>query len=378
MKKIAILILLLCTATIFYLIGIYTGKSNLFTLEILKKYQNGIIRDNKPLIETPEKKYSELMDLAFTDSLIQENEQILPAVRSIDDLEKVLRSSLNNIDEFYSFFHNIRIVEYKMRSKNILEIVYEISCQKRSAFAYMKGESNYNLGFLVIPGSGQNQGYEMTMDYPGNYQKNILNILKSYCDTYLLIKLNQGNYAIHNGKRKLNKNFIVNYYLNRGGSYSARYIEDALVLVKYIQEKYKYSGISGLSQGGEAALISSLFSKPNYAIISSGYTVLTDKIEYASHNQIIIPGIQNFINSNGVRDSIARSNTKWLFTWGSKESAVYGIEARDSLTLKKFRLLPNVTCVIHNHGHIYPDSAIKDFMQINQNRDKDEAKNLKR
>ncbi len=305
------------------------------------------------------------MEVAFTDSLIQENEQILPAVSSIDDMEKILQGSLNDNEEFYHFYREIKIIESKARNENILEIVYSIRGKRRSAYAYLKGSANHALGFLVIPGSGQNQGYAMINDSRDNYQKNIIKILQPYASLYVLIKLNQGNYAIHDGKQKLNKNFIVNYFLNRGGSYSARYIEDALALTKYIQQRHDYCGIAGLSQGGEAALISALFSKPDYAIISSGYTVLTDKIEYASHNQIIIPGIQRMINSNAIRDSIAAAKTKWLFTWGKRESDLYGIEAVDSLTVKKIGPLPNVTYGIHYQGHIYPDTLIKEFMDKN-------------
>jgi|GEM_PF-1941478 len=309
--------------------------------------------------------YTSVLASAFTDPLVQKENQMLPAVTSVDELSLILQNSLNSTDELYTFFRSISITGHEIINNNILKVTYDFKGKKRAAYAYVNLKNDNTMGFLIVPGSGQNQGYEIFNGEKGNYQKNILDLLNPFGNTYILIKLNHDVYAIHDGEYKLNFNSYINYFINEGGSYSARYIEDGLALMKFIKQQNRFSGISGLSQGGLAALIIALLSVPEYAIISSGYSVLMDKFDISAHNQIMIPGISNILNTNTLKKSIIKSNTKWLFTWGKQEPDIYGIEAYDSLMYKKFGQLPNIRYGMHNFGHMYPDSIITDFLLQN-------------
>lgn len=135
-----------------------------------------------------------------------------------------------------------------------------------------------------------------------------------------------------------------------------------LALSKFIKFEYEQLYVCGLSQGGYAALINALQSNPQKAIVASGYTVLFDQPYVSGHDQLIIPGIGEVYNSEGVRMQIQETNTQFLFTWGLKEPGAYGIDARDSLTLKFFDQLTNVKCYIHPKGHIYYGPAIREFL----------------
>jgi len=353
---------LISLAIFFFGFGIQLISPKCFPYKILNAKEGQFNTKNDLKNKDSDSIYSELLKMAFRDSLVCKNKQILSAVNSIHDLKTILEIYLHNVDSFYTFYNSIKIINGEIIQEGIIKVNYEISGKPHSAYAYLKSGKENKTGFLVIPGSGENQAYSMITQQGSNYQKNILEILQPFGDVYILLKLNESQYAIHNGRYKLNYDFIVNYFLNRGGSYSSLYIEDGLVLIKFIKEKHRYSGIAGLSQGGLAALISALFSKPDFAIISSGYSVLLDKIEFAGQMQIIIPGIQKILNSNVLKDSIVRTKTEFLFSWGQKEDNLYGIEASTSLTLKEFGFLPNVECVIHKYGHVYPDSIIQNFL----------------
>jgi hypothetical protein len=119
----------------------------------------------------------------------------------------------------------------------------------------------------------------------------------------------------------------------------------------------------GLSQGGLATLINALESQPDFAVIASGYSVLSGKIEWSGHDQIIVPGISRRINEDSILQEFGDSKTKWLFTYGFEEQGIYKMEAQEMLTASAVEGLPNVEVEIHEKGHLFPVEEIRGFIK---------------
>ncbi len=150
--------------------------------------------------------------------------------------------------------------------------------------------------------------------------------------------------------------------LDHGASYSAHYIASSLAITKYLQDKYDKVVVAGLSQGGNAALLNSLQSQPDAAIIASGFTIINEKAKWAGHDQIIIPGIRNRLSFDVIRSRIQQSTTRFLFTYGKEDVGTFKIEAEERLTCDYLSGTQNVECKIHNGGHVFPKDIITGFL----------------
>ena len=85
---------------------------------------------------------------------------------------------------------------------------------------------------------------------------------------YTFIKPNEDCLAFYNGEGKVNIAFFVNWLLNNATSFSAAYIVSAMAITKYLQQRHDKVVVAGLSQGGGAALLTSLQSRPTAAVIA--------------------------------------------------------------------------------------------------------------
>lgn len=181
----------------------------------------------------------------------------------------------------------------------------------------------------------------------------------------MLIKPNEGLRAVHDGERRLSDEFIINWHLNRGGSYSASYLLEAIALHLYLQEHAERVVLAGLSQGGQAALITALLGpEPDALVISSGYSVLSysstsPTAEWAGHNQIIVPGIAPLLAPERLAEELTFPT---LFTYGREERGVYRVEAEERLTCRALEDVEDIACVVHDDGHSFPVPEIVAFL----------------
>lgn len=338
--------------------------------EITHENKSKMIQDIvKP--ESYSKIQIELMNYAFTDPIIK-TEKIYKPITSIMDIYTHNSRILVLYDEFENIYQALRIKSVKQLyldegKTRVVRVEYNYKTNSYYSYAYGKIPdkcSKRKSAALIIPGSGHNQSYKIANNDETNYHYGIFEALSFVNDIYIYIKPNQSVLAWHNGVNKLDDDFYVNYHLNQGGSYSASYIVNSLALSKYISSCYDKTVLAGLSQGGTAALLNSIQSKPDVAIISSGYSVINSRVEWAGHNQIIIPKVMgDLYNYKVLFDSIKNTNTQFLFTWGRKEKGTYGFESVKQESCIKFKSISNLTCVVHKEGHIFPAEVIKDFIK---------------
>jgi hypothetical protein len=319
------------------------------------------------LSEKNVQKESEIMDYAFTGPLIS-NDFIHPAIVSLNDILQVNISMFMKASTFFAAYDNLIVdsaesLSFDRDMTKVLRLNYQLGCKPYSAFAYGDISEKKEKAILIIPGSGMNQSYGIYVNDPNNYHYGIIDAVVDDYNTFVFIKPNEDILSFHNGNKKLSYDFITNWQLNRGSSYSATYIVHSLAIMKYLQSQYPTVAVAGLSQGGAAALLNALQSKPNAAIISSGYSIILQTIaEWSGFNQIILPGVSDIFRPDQLIIAIDEMETEFLFTYGSQEADVYGIEAEEQLTCSYFEHLSNVQCRIHSGGHSFPNALISSFL----------------
>jgi len=313
----------------------------------------------------------EVFKHAFTDNVYQ-GELYYESINSLNEIKDRNDSIFLNILDFDNAYKNIEIKsteEIKIKNKNIgvIKINFDYKDKIYEAFSY--GSDNKcdpkSSASLVIPGSNSNQSLSIISEDTKNYHYGIISPLKKInSKIFVLIKPNEDFLAWHNGKgKKLGGDFIYAYHVNRQGSYSASYILQSLAFTKWMKKCYGKIILAGLSQGGGATLLNAMQSKPDYAIIASGFTLYSKFIDWSGFDQILnIPNYHKYFDEKKLIDSLKKSPTKWMFSWGEDEVGLYKIEALNKFTAKKIQNLKNVKTIIHTKGHVYDHSSIENFL----------------
>lgn len=309
----------------------------------------------------------ELLRFAFTDPLIEDRALLYEPLSKLADIRASLDSLFISTDDFWALSEGVQVLGHSMveleSGPTILQVTFEVDGAVRQAYAYgdlIPSGAAPNGAALIIPGSGHNQALSIATSDPRNYHCCMWGALEGFAK-FVQIKPNEDARAIHNGSAKLNSDFYVVDFLERGGSYSATYIAEAAAILTFLKSHYETTSLLGLSQGGKAALITALLSEPDALVVASGYsTISVELVQWAgASNQIIIPGLADKMQF----DYLARNlTTPTLFTWGKREVGTYQIESRNGETCKKVKQVEHFTCLIHDRGHIYPETEVLSFL----------------
>lgn len=352
-------------AILFVVIGFSIAKLKVFPYKFIEKSFKMIFSFSADEPEYETIKDELILSSLFKDPIIKKNNFIYDKINSIDELYETLNKEIIYEDSLELIYDKIVVLSDSSflvyDTTECISIKYKYEDQVRTAYSFKKG-SNKEKACLIIPGSGNNQSSEIVLEQKSNYHNGFQSLLleKDY-STYTYIKPNEDILAYHNGTKKLNQVGYVNWYLNQGSSYSLGYIVHTIAYVKYLKQNYDFTLVAGLSQGGLASLVNSIVSEPDLAIVSSGYSILYDKLEPSGHNQLIIPNISSLTQSNKMLEKLKMSKTNYIFTYGKSESSIYKVEALDSLTFKFFNL-PNASFIIHDGGHVFPLNELKNYL----------------
>jgi hypothetical protein len=335
-------------------------------------YLNKTLQDWLPEQVVEYRGEAELLTYAFTRPVVEFDLYYSP----ITDLAGI-RDANNRIfvlrEGFETSFENLILLgaEQLTRPKGALPVLrvrfrYQERIHEAFAYGLLRGvcDQSKSAG-LIIPGSGINQSASIAAEDTNNNGYGIVQAVNEWGGmAFVLIKPGEDFLAWHDGKgSKLNRDFILNWHLNREGAYSASYLVQSLAITKWMKGCYGKTLVAGLSQGGSAALINALQSEPNYAIVASGFSVINAEAEWSGHDQIIgVPGYGELFNPEHLAGKLKNSPTQWLFSWGKNEVGTYKIEAEEQLTAKIIREHSNVIVSIHNGGHSFPKEAIKNFL----------------
>jgi hypothetical protein len=285
------------------------------------------------------------------------------------------QSIFMKVDSLNKAYDEIQIqghefINLKSRNWKVLKVNFHYQKKDFSAFCYMRNNlilKNLNTYAFIIPGSGLNQSYQIYTGQGYSYQGSILPIFDSIVNNVLIfIKPNEAFLAWHDGKgKKLNQESIVNWHLNRGGSYSYSYLVQTLAISKWVNYNNGSLIISGISQGGQVAFLNSLFSKPRIVIAASCLSSFNESVEFSGHNQLIgIKELPAISDSNWLFSKLEYSSTKYLFTWGKNDSWPYNFEAKYHLLSNKLSKLNNVSVKVHEQDHIYPVVEVSNWLKL--------------
>lgn len=308
----------------------------------------------EPPINTDANRKS-VLDVAFTDPLI-DGYKVAFATRYKEQLAAQI-DDLHIDADYFSAYDNIKFVASGVYPIDVYWLDYQIEGVTRRAYAYSI-DGGHNCGVLIIPGSGHNQAYEIFNGL--GYHGSIASVMATECDTYIMIKPNEGVRAIHDDSRKLNYDFVSNRLVMLGGSYSETYLIEAMALAKALRS-YENSTIMGLSQGGYAAMLVSLQADTDNVIVSSGWAIDHQLLYWSGQNQIAISGLQKVYTLDVIKQKIEAKKSDWLFTYGKKETGFYGDEANGIGETCAYlaTMTANVECAYHDGGHEFPIEIIE-------------------
>ena len=290
---------------------------------------------------------------------------------TVDDLYSFNQNILVQSNWYKGSYDKIKIISIEEIFKNtdtpILKINYQIYNKNFSAYAYGKSldcSKDNGATALIIPGSGNNQSEAIIKNDIDNYHYGVLGSLKSIPNIFVQIKPNRDARAWHNGDgRRVHGDFIYNWQISMGGSYSVSYLIEAIAIIKYMKQCSKKNLVIGLSQGGLASLYAALESDPSVAIVASGFSLFMEKIKWSGFNDFLgLPYDQSIISNNDLTNAIKKSKSKFIFTWGLNESLYYREDAKIAYTASFLKNLENVSWIIHSEGHTYPIGEIKNLI----------------
>jgi len=306
----------------------------------------------------------EILKYGFTNPLDGSLGLINKEINNVEELSNQIQDFFIPAELYFNAYQDLEFISGVNETDKIFNINYTLADKQYKSYSLFKPtlnqNSNYKTATVIIPGSGENQGIEIFNGV--GYHGNIANEVAFYSDVFIAIKLNQDFLALHRSNRRLSSEFLVNYMLNNGGSYSVSYLVNTLATVKYLKTQYDQVFVIGLSQGGSAALLNSIQSTPDATVIASGFSVTRDIIEWANQDQIIIPNSVNVISNESIREIIRKQSTNYFFTWSTADIGIWKLEAENRYTCNYFNGLDNVECLSHNQGHVFPQPFVDNFL----------------
>ena len=352
-----------------------SGRESLALKNIFRALLESGSKENK------ENKEKEWFDIAFS-GVTSSSRSFYPPAKNLLDIREFNRGIYFPRRRFPEAFNRISIKSHSLLNypdyPPVSVIHYEVDGYDRKAFVYGAIEScPFDNGIsksvlFLIPGSGANQSLGAYVGNVKNYHAGIRDIaVENDLDFFVLIKPNEDFLAFTGGEGlgKLSYDFIVSYQYQIGGNYSTSYMIDALAVQKLLKKCYANTVFTGLSQGGLANLITSLYSSPTVSIVSSGYSLISSDIEWSGPLQIqMVTGsgyLSKLFDKEYIADKIKRSRTKFLFTWGLQEVGTYGFESETRYTASRLEALNNFYYNVGDYDHVFPVGEINAFLREN-------------
>ena len=289
-------------------------------------------------------------------------------MRSDSDIFAKNREIFVPINAFQNAFENINIAESRMFFINggtvqLLEVKFYLEGKQYTATAYKSKDCKTNIrATLIIPGSGINQSTKIINMDKDSYHYGVTEIFGDACQ-FVYIKPNEDALAWPFGGKKLDGTLIFNWHINSGGSYSLSYLVQTIAIAKFLKTTFTKLTVAGISQGGAATLLNALQTKPDYALVISGYNSSLAEHEWSGFDQLVIPGMNVHLTPAAIMQRIRNSHTQYLFTWGIKEIGAYKAEAINSRFCQlKNDGVYNISCISHQGGHEVPVSEIRQWL----------------
>jgi len=237
---------------------------------------------------------------------------------------------------------------------------FSINADTGGVFFYLnKSYVDSTTAFLIIPGSGTNQGSSVAMYYPSNYHNSVCaaaSKCRNYGDVYTFVRPNEDFAAIWTGisasqRRKLNYTALNSKTNLLNQNWATNCYIQINALTKYLKSKYKKVVVLGLSSGSWGAFFTSLQSEPDAAQIASGYSIMFNDLTYSyGPDQLHFDGLFSSHPIDSIRAILKNQRTQYLFSYGSGDGVTnMATENQNHLTQNFF----NTPDTLHNLGFFY-------------------------
>lgn len=314
-----------------------------------------------------------LLGELFSDDLIARDRfspDVVDRTALVDVVNTMATSKVDirGIGNALSLIDSIELRQLPQDKLTLSTVKYSLDGYSKEVYAYKlaaigkQTASDITCATLIIPGSGRDQALAIAHRDNRNYHYGILEPY-SDCDIYLLIKPNEDYLSIaHNGK-KLTENAYINHLIGIGSSYSSRYVTDAVALALELNKRYPQTIVTGLSQGGAAAVIVGIEARPDFAVIASGLFEISMELGYGGFNSsLVFPGLHREIFKDWIPSKLRSTDVNFLIIGGELDSGLAGQDAREGWTCDKLIGMTQVNCLSHPGGHIYPSEAVKRYL----------------
>lgn len=325
--------------------------------------------DNNKVTHTDKSWNEEMLAGLFKKPVSAYEPLLYPEVTNLEQLQVATARMYMPYKAVFDAYKNITNVQMADPKEHVARIDYILNDQVTyEAYTYVAKslvEPEADTAYLIIPGSGINEAGKIFYADDTDYHCCLRNKIDKGADVYVYVKPNNDFLAVHHqGKVLDGKVALFPQLLMMGGSYSTRYLVDAIALAKHLKGKYRKLVIAGLSQGGNAALMIALQVEPDVAIIASGYSVLNSGPVYvAGINQIVIPGFLDVYTPEYIANVMGQQSTQYMFTFGEAEAGIYGYESVEKVTEKSFNKIKNIQFYYHPDAHVFPVEAIISFLK---------------
>lgn len=253
----------------------------------------------------------------------------------------------------------------------VVKLTYSLHQKNDTAYAAFTNSTLSNTGncktaFLLLHGTGTNTTSQFMQN---NGYANILCAVKSKCaeygDVFSYCKPNEDWRAIYWNRKKLG-DYIFGYLEATGHNYGTDYLIENIAFVKYLKQHYERVVLLGISEGGYAALLNSLYSEPDAAVISGGYSISFDTYLWS---QFVLSSrfgnLPQVVIRDTVKNTINANNTKYLFTWGDADPVALMDPEHDYHYTENYLNNPAKCSYYYNFvNHTFPPcSALDTFFQ---------------
>lgn len=202
----------------------------------------------------------------------------------------------------------------------VVSLPFHLNNKQGISYSFLYPDTNHSNcknAFLIVPGTGINASYDVIRGLGYHNQLcQITNNCRNYGDVYTFVKPNEEFRAIHWNNKKLNE-YIVSYLITQNTFYGTNYLVEMIAMIKYLKSNYDKVFLMGLSEGGYAALLCTMYSQPDAALISGGYSINFDTC--TTETGILYTRFDSLVyqyDKVNVKDKISQSSTQYLFTWG--------------------------------------------------------------
>lgn len=336
---------------------IWVAYSNRTRIKKWMDHENSFSKEDKVI----------LYDI-FSSPLIDNKEDLVnPPVQNSDELISFInKSTLPDSLDLQKMFDTCRVLSVEKYRSQILKIKYVLYKDTLECYSYIRkinpsGKESHT-GVMYIPGSGENKSGKIfkrvaTLEDPAVEAKQI------NADMYIPVFPANDIRAIHDGTKMLDIKKIISYIVSYDRSFALRYFADIFATEKYIRAHYTAFHTWGHSRGGSVAAIAGSIFLPDTIIISSGYSVASNKFFRLDLDQAWWPGSAKYWDKDIMKTRLKNKETVCYFLFGKKEvEDIYGLETKLFYTEKFFKDCSNIKVRYSDNKHLWFSKEVSEIL----------------